>query len=72
MYSPGCLGTHSVDQAGLELRNSPASACLCLPSVEIKGVCHHCPAFVQFLGLETPEQNDVCVIYTCLCVYICV
>jgi hypothetical protein len=24
--SPGCPGTHSVDQAGLELRNSPASA----------------------------------------------
>jgi hypothetical protein len=21
LYSPGCLGTHSVDQAGLELRN---------------------------------------------------
>jgi hypothetical protein len=26
LYSPGCLGTHSVDQAGLELRNPPASA----------------------------------------------
>ena len=26
MYSPGCPGTHSVDQAGLELRNLPASA----------------------------------------------
>jgi hypothetical protein len=26
LYSPGCPGTHSVDQAGLELRNSPASA----------------------------------------------
>jgi hypothetical protein len=25
LYSPGCPGTHS-DQAGLELRNSPASA----------------------------------------------
>jgi hypothetical protein len=23
---PGCPGTHSVDQAGLQLRNSPASA----------------------------------------------
>jgi hypothetical protein len=23
--SPGCPGTHSVDQAGLELRNPPAS-----------------------------------------------
>ena len=26
LYSPGCTGTHSVDQAGLELRNPPASA----------------------------------------------
>jgi hypothetical protein len=26
VYSPGCPGTHSVDQAGLELRNPPASA----------------------------------------------
>jgi hypothetical protein len=23
LYSPGCPGTHSVDQAGLELRNPP-------------------------------------------------
>jgi hypothetical protein len=26
LYSPGCPGTHSVDQASLELRNLPASA----------------------------------------------
>jgi hypothetical protein len=26
LYSPGCSGTHSVDQTGLELRNPPASA----------------------------------------------
>jgi hypothetical protein len=26
LCSPGCTGTHSVDQAGLELRNLPASA----------------------------------------------
>jgi hypothetical protein len=25
LYSPGCPGTHSVDQAGLELRDPPAS-----------------------------------------------
>jgi hypothetical protein len=35
LCSPGYLGTHSVDQAGLKLR----SACLCLPSAGIKGVC---------------------------------
>ena len=26
LCSPGCAGTHFVDQAGLELRNLPASA----------------------------------------------
>jgi hypothetical protein len=26
LYSPGYPGTHSIDQAGLELRNPPASA----------------------------------------------
>jgi hypothetical protein len=26
LCTPGCPGTHSVDQAGLELRNPPASA----------------------------------------------
>jgi hypothetical protein len=42
--SLGCPGTHSVDQAGLKLRNPPAS---CLPSAGIKGVRHHCPAFIM-------------------------
>ncbi|GAB1296543.1 Polycomb protein Suz12 [Apodemus speciosus] len=36
--SPGCPGTHSVDQAGLELRNPPASAS---QSAGITGVRHH-------------------------------
>jgi hypothetical protein len=26
LYSPGCPGTHFVDQTGLELRNLPVSA----------------------------------------------
>ena len=26
LYSPGCPGAHSVDQAGLELRNPPTSS----------------------------------------------
>jgi hypothetical protein len=30
LYSSGCPGTHSVDQAGLKLRNPPASASLVL------------------------------------------
>jgi hypothetical protein len=37
LYSPGCPGTHFVDQAGIKLR----SACLCLPSAGIKGVRYH-------------------------------
>jgi hypothetical protein len=40
LYSPGCPGTHSVDQTGLELRNPPASAS------QVLGLSmrHHCPA----------------------------
>jgi hypothetical protein len=44
LCSLGCLGTHSVDQAGLELK----SACLCLPSAGIKGVCHHARLMLTF------------------------
>ena len=42
LCSSGCPGTHSVDQASLELRNPPVSASL--PSAGIKGVRHHHPA----------------------------
>ena len=38
LYSPGCPGTHSVAQAGLQFRIT------CLPSTGNKGVCHHYPA----------------------------
>jgi hypothetical protein len=40
---PGCPGTHSVDQAGLKLRNPPACAS---PSAGIKGMHHHWPTCV--------------------------
>ena len=30
LCSPGCPGTHSLDQAGLDLRNLPASTCQAL------------------------------------------
>jgi hypothetical protein len=33
LCSPGCPGTHSVDQADLEFRNPPASACATTPSL---------------------------------------
>jgi hypothetical protein len=52
LCSPGCPGTHSVDQAGLELRNSPASAPTPTPSAGIKGVRHHRPASLSVLRLQ--------------------
>ena len=42
LYSSGGPTTRSLDQAGLELRNPPASASA--SSSGIKGVCHHCLA----------------------------
>jgi hypothetical protein len=42
LYSPGCPGTHFEDQAGLELRNPPASAS--------QGVRHHCLALKVILN----------------------
>jgi hypothetical protein len=43
LCSPGCPGTHSVDQAGLEHRDH---ACLCLLSAGIKGICHQAWLFL--------------------------
>ena len=45
LYSSGCPRTHSVDQAGLELRNPPASP---FQSAGITGVHHHRPACKYF------------------------
>jgi hypothetical protein len=46
LCSPGCPGTHYVDQAGLELRNPPASASRVLG---LK-VCATMPGTVYFLS----------------------
>jgi hypothetical protein len=46
LYIPGCPGTHSVDQAGFELRNSPASASQVL---ELKA-CTTMPGLVPFIN----------------------
>jgi hypothetical protein len=46
LCSPGCPGTHSVDQAGLELRNPPASASQVLG---LK-VCTTTPSLKTFLN----------------------
>jgi hypothetical protein len=45
LYSPGCPGTYFVDQAGLELRNLPASASRVLG---LKGVGYHARLFFFF------------------------
>jgi hypothetical protein len=47
LCSPGCPGTHFVDQAGLELRNPPASASQMLESKACGAPPH--PAFPCFL-----------------------
>jgi hypothetical protein len=56
MYSPGCPGTHFVDQAGLELRNLPASAswvlglkaCATMPGIKI---------FSNFILYKTDSES---------------
>ncbi|GAB1289332.1 Membrane metallo-endopeptidase-like 1 [Apodemus speciosus] len=53
LCSPGCPGTHSVDQAGLELRNLPASAS---QSAGITGMCHYHPA-----GIKVGPDRLTCV-----------
>ncbi|GAB1301324.1 Spastin [Apodemus speciosus] len=52
LRSPGCPRTHSVDQAGLKLRNSPASAS---QSAGIKGMRHHCPVLESG---AVPKRKD--------------
>jgi hypothetical protein len=53
LCSPGCPGTHSVDQVGLELRNSPASAFQVLKSVR-----HHAQLRSGFLKLTHDEVSN--------------
>jgi hypothetical protein len=45
LFSPGCPGTHFVDQAGLELRNPPASVSRVLG---LKA-CATTPSYISFL-----------------------
>jgi hypothetical protein len=46
--SPGCPGTHSVDQPGLELRNPPASASQMLGLQACATTARLCFVFVLF------------------------
>ena len=47
---PGCPGTHSIDKAGLELRDLPSSFS---PSTGIKGVCHYHLAGKMWLSRQS-------------------
>jgi hypothetical protein len=49
LYSPGCPGTHSVDQAGLELRNLPVSASQVLGLKACATTTRPCAKFLLFL-----------------------
>jgi hypothetical protein len=53
LCSPGCPGTHSVDQAGLELRNLPASASQVLGLKE----CATMPGLDHFHSFLCPLKN---------------
>jgi hypothetical protein len=51
LCSPGCPGTHSIDQAGLELRNPPASASQVLG---LKACATTAQPRIAFLKLKIP------------------
>jgi hypothetical protein len=55
--SPGCPGTHSVDQTGLKLRNSPASASQVL---RLKA-CTTTPGHKSLIKKKNPRQPGVVV-----------
>jgi hypothetical protein len=56
LCSPGCPGTHSVDQAGFELRNPPASRVLGLKAcATILGMTFFKKA--KFLGMGLGEAD---------------
>jgi hypothetical protein len=63
LYILGCPGTHSAEQAGLELR----STCLCLPSTGIK-VC----AATTWLSVVVVVVLNYMFIYLFVCVCVCV
>ncbi|GAB1294636.1 Dedicator of cytokinesis protein 3 [Apodemus speciosus] len=50
LCNPGCPGTHSVDQAGLELKTS---TCVCLLSAGIKGISAE-----DFLCVQKPNEDE--------------
>jgi hypothetical protein len=65
LYSPGCPGTHFVDQAGLELRNLPATAsrvlglkaCNTTPGFPSIFICSFVHVNLEFLK-QSPSANQ--------------
>jgi hypothetical protein len=63
LCSPGCPGTHSVDQAGLELRNLPASVSrvlglkVCITTPGFYGV--FCVDLIRYHGQRKGPFNRV-------------
>ena len=56
LYSPGSPGTHSVDQAGIKLRNPPASASQVLG---LNSCNHHCPAFLLLVKYSNNALSNL-------------
>jgi hypothetical protein len=63
LCSPGCPGTHFVDQAGFELRNPPASASQVLglkACATIAELCHiFTLRFITVAKLESQSSNTI-------------
>jgi hypothetical protein len=68
LCSPDCPGTHSVDQAGLELRNSPASASLSQCSLSLM----YSSCVVNMSTVAGHPQSVLCIWPVCVCVCVCV
>jgi hypothetical protein len=63
LYSPGCPGTHFVDQAGLELRNPPVSASQVLGSKACATTAWRIFFFIS--------KKDAFFFYLCVCLCAC-
>jgi hypothetical protein len=82
LYSPGCPGTHFVDQAGLELRNPPASASRVLglkacttPGLNKSLLHSSLPRFILEKGKvipvwgSVPPPNCCCWVFVLFCLF---
>jgi hypothetical protein len=58
LYSSGCPGTHFVDQAGLDLRNPPASASRVLRLKACTTTPGSSPVFVMKSDLQSVLKNQ--------------